>query len=65
MSRTEEPLLEGTEPGAESSRHCSSRLDSVVKVADFPHCPCSLIINSSDDSITLEYVRMMHECMLL
>lgn len=57
MSRTEEPLLEGIEAGAESLRHCSSRLGSVVKVAGFPDSPCSLTIDGSDDSIKLEYVR--------
>lgn len=59
MSRTEEPLLEGRDVGAESLRHCSSRLDSVVKLADFPDSPCSLSINTTDHSMVLEYVRLL------
>ena len=59
MSHTEEPLLEGRDVGAESLRHCSSRSDSVVKLADFPDSPCSLSINTADHSIVLEYVRML------
>lgn len=59
MSRSEEPLLEGINAGPESLRDCSSRLASVVKVAGFPDCPCSLTINTSDDSMELEYVLWM------